>query len=166
MPTNSSGWARFRSQAETELAQLRQLLTAHAPLVAKCRQTPPDFIECSALATMLHSFYTGIENILSRVTREIDNDPVKGERWHRDLLQRMTEARAERPAVLSDSMRTRLQDYLGFRHFFRSAYSIHFHWQEMETLVLDSERTFQRFSGEIAEFLAKEPPAESPPVAG
>lgn len=159
MPASSSGWARFRPQAETELAQLRQLLTAHAPPVAKCRQTKPDFIECSALATMLHSFYTGIENILSRVTREIDNDPVKGDHWHRDLLQRMTEARAERPAVLSDAMRARLQDYLGFRHFFRNAYSFHFDWAEMGTLALDCERTLQRFNDEIADFLAKEPPA-------
>lgn len=163
MPASSSKWARFRPQAEAELTQLRQLLAAHAPLVAKCREIPPDFIECSALATMLHSFYSGIENILTRVTREIDSETVKGDRWHRELLQRMTEARPERPAVLSDSLRARLQDYLGFRHFFRNAYSFHFDWAEMGTLVLDCERTLQRFSDEIADFLAKEPPAGDGP---
>ena len=56
------------------------------------------------------------------------------------------------------------QDYLGFRHFFRNAYSFHFDWAEMGTLVLDSERTLQRFSGEIADFLAKEPPAGDQPT--
>ena len=100
MPTSSSGWARFRPQAETELAQLRQLLAAHAPL----------------------------------------------------------------PAVLSESLRPRLQDYSGFRHFFRNAYSFHFDWAEMGSLDLDCERTLQRFSGEITDFLAKEPPAGDQPA--
>ena len=113
---------------------------------------------------MLHSFYAGIENILARVTREIDGETVTGDRWHRDLLQRMTVVRPERPAVLSESMRARLQDYLGFRQFFRNAYSFHFDWAEMGTLVLECEHTLQRFSAEIADFLGKEPPAGDQPT--
>ncbi|MFZ5495442.1 MAG: hypothetical protein ACOZE5_08930 [Verrucomicrobiota bacterium] len=142
---------------------MRELLVVHAPLVEKCRHQPPDMIECSALATMLHSFYTGIENLLSRVAREIDGETVKSDRWHRDLLQRMTEARKERSAVISARLRVHLQDYLGFRHFFRNAYSFHFDWEEMAPLVLECENILQQFSREVAEFLSHEPSGETSP---
>lgn len=163
MPANSSGWARLRVQAETELAQLRELLAVHAPLVEKCRHRAPDLIECSALATLLHSFYTGIENLLARVGREIDGETVKSEQWHRDLLQRMTEARGARPAVISSDLRTRLQDYLGFRHFFRNAYSFRFDWEEMSPLVFECENTFQQFSREMTAFLDHGPAERANP---
>ena len=155
---NSSGWARFRPQAETELAQLRHLLAVYAPLLEKCRQAAPDLIECSALATMLHSFYTGVENILKRAAVEIDGQPIEGASWHRQLLQRTGVATANRPAVISVTLLTRLQDYLGFRHFFRSAYSFDYDWNEMAPLVLDCEPTLQKFGEEIAAFLAQAPP--------
>jgi len=35
---------------------------------------------------MLHSFYTGVENIFKRVAVEIDGAPPTGESWHRGLL--------------------------------------------------------------------------------
>jgi hypothetical protein len=157
---NSSAWGNFRRQAELELLQLQQLLKAHAALIDKCRRIPPDQIECSALAAMLHSFYTGVENILKRAAREIDRQPIEGGSWHRQLLQQMTIATPLRPALISDGMVALLQAYLGFRHFFRNAYTHTFDWAEMRDLVTGCESTLQRFAGELAAFLDKEPSAE------
>ena len=64
---NSSAWDKFRKQQAAEREQLRRLLAGMAPLLARCHQTAPNEIELSALAAMLHSFYTGIENIFKRV---------------------------------------------------------------------------------------------------
>jgi hypothetical protein len=49
------------------------------PLLAQCRNTAPTEIELSALAALLHSFYTGVENIFKRVTVELDGEPVHGD---------------------------------------------------------------------------------------
>lgn len=62
---NSSAWDKFRKQQSTEREQLQRLLSGIHPMLTKCRTTIPTEIELSALAAVLHSFYTGVENILS-----------------------------------------------------------------------------------------------------
>lgn len=56
----------MREKIEFELEQLRQLLATHRELIATCREREPTAIELSALSMLLHSFYTGVENIFQR----------------------------------------------------------------------------------------------------
>ena len=90
-----------------------------------------DVIERSALAAMLHSFYTGIENIFKRVAVEIDGEPPTGDFWHRQLLDRMACPRRDRPAVISKTLKDKLRTYLEFRHVFRHAYTFELRWEKM-----------------------------------
>ena len=91
---------KLQKQVSVELEQLHRLLRTHQPLLDKCRNTSPNQIELSALAAMLHSFYTGIENIFKRVAVEMDGGPPAGEIWHRLLLDSMTHPGKARPAVM------------------------------------------------------------------
>jgi hypothetical protein len=154
---NSSAWDKFRRQQATEREQLRRLLAGIQPLLNQCRDMSPNEIELSALAATLHSFYTGIENIFKRVSIELDGEPVRGEAWHRDLLRRMTEPTAKRPAVLPASLHDLLLDYLRFRHVFRNAYSFDLDWQKMSPLVLRLEETMRALEQALDLFLRKEP---------
>lgn len=52
----------------------------------KCKTTKPDPIERSALAAMLHAFYTGVENILKRIALGINGRLPEGEFWHLDMF--------------------------------------------------------------------------------
>jgi hypothetical protein len=79
-------------------------------LLAKCRTTAPTEIELSALAALLHSFYTGVENIFKRVAVELDGEPVRGDSWHRELLLRMKSPTAHRPALLSEELHDTLNE--------------------------------------------------------
>ncbi|HMC27893.1 MAG TPA: hypothetical protein VKM56_08890 [Verrucomicrobiae bacterium] len=151
---NSSGWDKFRKQQAAERAQLQRLLAGARPLLSKCGETVPSEIELAALAAVLHSFYTGIENILKRVAVELDREPVGGEAWHRDLLSRMTQRHRQRAAVLSSALHDRLLDYLGFRHFFRHAYSFDLDWPKMSPLVLRLQKTFHEVETALDDFLA------------
>lgn len=123
------------------------------PLLSRCREPPPTEIELSALAAALHSFYTGVENIFKRIAVELDAQPVTGEAWHRDLLRRMKETSANRPALLSEELHDTLLDYLRFRHVFRNAYSFDLDWQKLSPLVLGWEETFRILETALNVFL-------------
>lgn len=56
-------WPEVEEQVTVERAQIDQLFVAYQTTINKSRKDEPNFVEISALATMLHSFYTGIENI-------------------------------------------------------------------------------------------------------
>ena len=152
---NSSGWDKFRKQQATEREQLTRLLATMQPLLTKCRGAVPTEIELSALAAALHSFYTGVENIFKRVALELDGQPVQGEAWHRDLLQRMKEAGANRPALLSAGLHDTLLDYLRFRHVFRNAYSFDLDWQKLSPLVLRLEECFHQLEDALDRFVSE-----------
>lgn len=142
----------LKDQIAVEEAQLQQLLVLHQPLLEKSRSLPPDPIELSALAALLHSLYTGIENLFRRIAIEIDGGIDKGEGWHRRLLLQMVEGRGNRAPVISTELLGRLQPYLQFRHVFRNSYSFQLQWEKMRPLVLDCEEVFATLRIEIAAF--------------
>ncbi len=145
-------WDKVRKQVAVEREQLDHLIETHRPLLGRCASTPPGAIELSALAAMLHSFYTGVENIFKRVAVEIDSAPPRGEAWHRELLDSMARPSTRRGAVISASMRDALRGYLDFRHVFRQAYSFQLQWEKMSPLVLGCEETLRRLEVELDAF--------------
>jgi hypothetical protein len=50
----------------------------------------PNLTETQAIAAVLHSFYTGLENIFKRVAQE-NGIRLSSENWHSNLLQAMKE---------------------------------------------------------------------------
>lgn len=144
---------KLRKHIDVERQQLNRLIEEHRKLLDSCATIQPDTIEVSALATFLHSFYSGIENSLKRIAIEIDGGAPSGDAWHRQLLAGMANDTDRRPAVLSRTLYETLGEYLAFRHFFRQAYSFHFDWPKMAHLVLRAERTMKLFETEVDAFL-------------
>lgn len=149
-------WHKLGKQISVEREQLNRLIEVHRPLLIKCATQSPNDIELSALAALLHSFYTGIENIFKRIAVEIDGAPPRGEAWHRQLLDAMLLRNDLRGAVISPSLRDSLGEYLAFRHVFRQAYSFELRWEKMSALVTDCEATLRRLEAELETFLQTE----------
>jgi hypothetical protein len=147
-------WPDVEEQVAVEQAQIAQLFEAYQAAIRKSSQQEPDFIERSALATMLHSFYTGIENIFKRVALEIDGDIPSGSASHSDLLTAMRRTTASRPPVISEELHVRLSAYLSFRHVFRHAYSFQLEWDKMRDLVQQSQATWQQLQTELDRFFS------------
>ena len=145
---------KLRKQIDVERQQLRRLIDEHRPLLESCVSTVPTAIEVSALATFLHSYYSGIENSLKRIAIEIDGAAPSGDAWHRQLLMSMATVTDRRPSVLSETLYEALGEYLSFRHFFRQAYSFHFDWSKMSHLVLNAERHLKLFETAMDTFIA------------
>lgn len=128
---------RLRKQIAVERIQLNRLTQTYLSLIEKCKYSPPDFVELSALSAFLQTFYTGIENIFKRVTVELGEILPEGEFWHQKLLEQMTISTPRRPAIISVEFRGKLRNYLEFRHVFRHAYTFELQWPKMKELVMD-----------------------------
>ena len=144
-----SAWAKVRKQVATDLDQLERLLNTHHALLTRCRETAPTADEVLALAAILHSFYTGVENLFKRVAIEVDGETPRGEFWHSQLLERMSRPGSKRPAVVSEELRMELEEYMDFRHLFRHAYTFQLRWSKMAPLVLRLEDVMRRLEGDV-----------------
>lgn len=103
----------------------------------------------------MHSFYNGLEKVLLIIAKTIDKKIPTDSSWHKSLLEEMTKENDSRSAVLSGEMKELLLDYLGFRHFFRHAYSFHLEWEEMEYLIESMRDVWLKFKSEILTFMNK-----------
>ncbi|MCX6583009.1 MAG: hypothetical protein NT166_22765 [Candidatus Aminicenantes bacterium] len=118
-----------------------------------CLKQKPNLFEITAYAGILHSFYNGLEKILLIISKNIDRQNLTDSKWHKSLLEGMAKENESRKAVLSEEMKNQLMDYLGFRHFFRHAYSFHLEWEEMEDLIKSIHDVWVKFKKEMTSFI-------------
>lgn len=121
-------WSRLTrkvlAQVKFEIGQIDYLLQSFDSLLKQSQQQSPDLTETTAIASVLHSYYNGLENIFLSIAKRMDKDVPMGSQWHRELLDQMTEPTTARRPVLTTLTANRLSDYLAFRHFFRHSYSL------------------------------------------
>ena len=139
----------LRDEIEVEFCLIGRLLEESADLRRNARHTAPNKNETVVLASVLHSFYTGVENLLNRIITHVDGKSPQGRFWHRDVLLRMARCERQRPAIISEELRIILSDYLHFRHMFRHAYAFELKWTRMAPLVEGIEDTFARLQREV-----------------
>ncbi len=147
-------WTEARASVLLELGLLRRLLAENRELLGQAADAEPGRIEVMAISAVVHSFYGGVENVFRRIAKEIDGTLPAGEKWHTDLLARMSEASGKRPAVISAELRKRLTEYMYFRHVFRNIYTIDLDWDKMSGLARNCEETLSLFASEVQGFFA------------
>lgn len=140
------------SKIQVGLAELAIVRQQFQPLISLPSDATVGVIETSAACAMLHSFYTEIEKILKLIARECDGQLPSSDSWHRDLLIQMSQATANRPAVLSAGLREVLNEFLAFRHLFRGASIALMRWEKLYPLVAKVDQTYHQADGEIEAF--------------
>ena len=70
------------SKIRLEFSQLHKLLEIFHSLLERVKTQEPNEVELLALAGILHSFYSGFENIFKRVAQDIDGGFRKTDSWH------------------------------------------------------------------------------------
>lgn len=142
-------------KVEFELDQIDKLLNRYDDLINKSRKEEIDTVELAALASIIHSFYNGIENILLLIAKNIDGIVPGGSNWHKDLLTQMGRETGSRKKVVSEELKIELFKYLAFRHFYRHSYSFNLEWKEMKDLVDSIQIVKNNFEQEIKKFLGE-----------
>ena len=112
-----------------------------------------------AIALNLHSFYTGLEDILENIADTHDEFKPKGVSWHKELLLQMaSEIPNVRPPVISNTLLDLLTPYRGFRHVVRNIYTFHLDPIQIKPLVHNLLKTYQQLQDELlcfSDFLEK-----------
>lgn len=135
-----------------ELSELERVLTRIREGWQRARQTGDDYY-LDSVALNLHGFYSGVERIFTLIAETIDGVLPQGENWHMLLLQQMTGDRPPfRPAVISEDVARRLNEYRGFRHVVRNVYTYHFDPDKVGELVRSAPDLFAQLNAELQAF--------------
>jgi len=109
--------AELREDVGVELEALAAIVQELLSLQADVADREPTVREQTAAAAFLAQFYTGVENILKRISA-YHNVPVPtGETWHVDLFRRFcAPAHPPLPMLFDASLEGVLAPYRRFRH--------------------------------------------------
>ncbi len=141
----------LREMIEVEFEKIEQVINALPP---EDKLPYLSELELAGVATFIHNFYNGIENILKRIFKAFNLELPSGAAWHTDLLKQ-----AVAYQIISQDLKDKLIRYLGFRHFFTHAYALDLYADKLEELVGKIKSTYNFFKKEINYFLENKKPA-------
>lgn len=149
----------LKSEVLADLAVIRKIVDE----VEDARQNlslakEPDLVTVMGLAALVHHFYSATEAAFQRIIRYFDGGLPTGESWRRELLVKAaTEVPGLRPAIISQDLRKRLDDYRRFRHLFRNVYEADVDWNKLVPLLNELTATFHALENQLrgfAEFIS------------
>lgn len=112
-----------------------------------------DSLYLDSVALNLHDFYSGLERIFESIAENIDEVKPEGSYWHQDILRQMTiEIPTVRPAVISQDLEERLDEYRAFCHIVRNVYAYNFKIERIKTLIDNIEGVFDELNKELSAF--------------
>lgn len=86
------------------------------------------------VADLLANYYTCLETLFLRISQSFENS-LAAERWHQDLLNKMTlRIVGVREAVVADVTAGLLLELLKFRHFKRYYFEFEYDWDRLDYL--------------------------------
>ena len=118
-----------------EISRIEKLLNDSNLLITLCKNKYPDYVEISAMAQILHSFYNGIESVIMLILKSINEKLPNDNKWHKTLLEMSFGSNSKKVNLLRDDIKDLLNDYMSFRHFIRHSYSSELEWDDMKELV-------------------------------
>jgi hypothetical protein len=122
----------LKAQIKDELAKLQKLISEASQLTGE----RPSSIHVRAGSSILHDFYTGLENVFHVIASTIDRQVPDGMRWHVELLHQMSlDIEGVRTPVIKKETEKILEEYLRFRHLFRKRYGFELEWKDIKRLL-------------------------------
>jgi len=144
-----------------EISRIDKLLDHSSPLINLCKLKEPDYIEITAMAQILHSFYNGVESIIIIFLKNINEKMPNDYKWHKTLLEISFGQNSRNYKIFRDEIKEKLVKYLNFRHFIRYSYSSELIWEDMEQLVKEIEEIWILIKEDFNNFIQYNPNSSS-----
>jgi hypothetical protein len=136
-----------------EISRIEKLINDAKPLLDLCKIKTPDFIEITASAQILHSFYNGVESVITLLLKSVNEEIPNDGRWHKTLLEISFGSNSRNIIIFREDIKERIEKYMYFRHFIRHSYSSELEWTEMETLIKELEEIWKIIRSDFESFL-------------
>jgi hypothetical protein len=105
-------------------------------------------------AYRLHNLFSAFENMFVNIAAVFENSIDEGERWHMQLLERMTlNAMPLRPNVIDEEAYEALDELRRFRHLFRHAYGKRLHADRLNLVLQRVFALKKMYKSQIETFL-------------
>ena len=88
-----------------EIAKIDDMFVTSKHLMKKYTSVPIGFIEISSIGCVLHSYYTGIEKIITLIFQDDQTNVHGKERWHLKLLDRAFELNDDGKSVFQNEIK-------------------------------------------------------------
>ncbi len=119
-----------------ELDALMRLIDESQACRDEFQARTPSPLEVRGVGDVVHDFYNAVERYLERVAVELNGGLPAGADWYARLLERMSRSlEGVRPAVLRVEVRSKLHEFMRFRHLFRHRYGFELEWERIEPLL-------------------------------
>ena len=117
------------------------------------RTAVPTPFELRGFGSLLHDFYTAVEDVFEVVAGDVNGSLPEGTTWHKEILVKMSiSIPGLRPAVISEELRWKLDEYLRFRHVFRNVYGYLLDWRRIRPLLENLGSVYRQFAREVDTF--------------
>ena len=107
----------LKEKIEHEISRIEKLLNDARPLLNLCKLKEPDFVEITATAQILHSFYNGVESVVLLFLKGISEKAPNDSRWHKTLFEIMFGQNSKNIMILRNEIKEPLEKYMYFRYF-------------------------------------------------
>jgi len=129
--------AKLHERIEAEMENIQEVIK-RIPSAAKLSSL--NELELAGVATLLHNYYNGIENVVKQIVASKTVNIPQGQNWHRNLLDL-----ALKHNVINKTVWASLKQFLAFRHFFSHAYAFYLEPERMRPLVQLAPKVFAGF---------------------
>jgi len=141
-----TGLKVLKAQVDKELSNIEALLKESSDIAGNEESN----INIRAGGSVLHDFYTGVENIFHAIASTIDEKVPDGMSWHIELLNQMTlDIKGLRSPVISKDTAAMLEEYLRFRHLFRKRYGFDLDWKSIKKLLKGLRKTYRSLNKDL-----------------
>jgi predicted nucleotidyltransferase len=146
----------WQEKIREELEQLRSVVEGKFEEWLRRGDPSQDDLVRVGVGSVLKDFYDSVECIFKHIAAALNEPLPSGKEWHKQLLEKMSQPTENRKPVISQDLKDALDEFLRFRHLFRSIYVVtQLKWEPMAPLVANLPQACKQLREEVESFLSQ-----------